>query len=262
MKRASAGKRNEMGLAASFFFGPPWNASSSIKFVSPKGVMMGINKGSRPQLPPHLSYKSALVLLPPSSIEAPIEALRRKHDRNFQRWPPHINLIYPFLNEPSASSKVIKARIQEALRSVKPIQLRLSSTGNFLHSKSSATVWISPEDSSDPECPMLRNLQAKLQTTFSECNADQRSFTPHLSIGQARGERGANALELEASRVMTDFTQSSKDEKIAQSVSEEPSKDASWSMEWKVDRVSVIERYGIKDRFKIVDEVLLDITPG
>ncbi|KAF2092392.1 hypothetical protein NA57DRAFT_23404, partial [Rhizodiscina lignyota] len=130
------------------------------------------------KLPPHFSYKSALVLLPPASLHPPIEDLRRKHDRNFHRWPPHINLIYPFLNQPSTSPETITPRIRDALCRITPIELRLTSAKHFLHSKSSATVWLNPE-----EC---QNLQANLQAAFSECDADQRGFTPHLSVGQAR----------------------------------------------------------------------------
>ena len=148
------------------------------------------------------------------------------------------------------------------LRGVKPIQLRLASTNHFLHSKSSATVWLSPEEYSDPECLMLRNLQAKLQSTFSECDADHRGFTPHLSVGQARGERGAKALEREADQVMVNFIQNRQEEDIGQDVQEQASNEVSWSLEWKIDRVFVIERHGFKNRFKIVDEIFLDVASG
>ncbi|KAB8342852.1 hypothetical protein FH972_022450 [Carpinus fangiana] len=53
------------------------------------------------RLPAHLSYKSALAILPPKQLRPPFDSLRHRHDRHFKRWPPHINLIYPFLDQPS-----------------------------------------------------------------------------------------------------------------------------------------------------------------
>lgn len=221
-----------------------------------------MSRRAAPQLPSHLSYKSALVLLPPSSIEAPIESLRKKHDRNFHRWPPHINLIYPFLNQPSSSLQTIKTRIQGAVGNGRHIELCLSSAGHFLHSKSSATVWLQPSEkdgANTSTCQTLLDLQAELQKEFAECNADDRPFTPHLSVGQARGGRAAEGLKAEVDQVMTDFV------KTSSSTSQGPhefndSGHGDWQLDWTVDRVFVIERQGFKDRFKIVEEVLLSET--
>lgn len=118
-----------------------------------------------PRLPTHLSHKSALVLLPPSSIAKPIEALRRKHDKHFDRWPPHINLIYPFLASPSVSvtrrdaddnllhqgdhlKLEIQSRIRDVAKKVQPFRIQLAADppGYFLHGKKSATVWLNPLD--------------------------------------------------------------------------------------------------------------------
>jgi len=202
-------------------------------------------------LPSYLSYKSALVLLPPASVQPPIEKLREQHDRNFDRWPPHINLIYPFLNQPSKSRQVITERVKNALRDIKPFCLQINSTSHFLHSKSSATVWLKPRDrDSDDQgaalCPTLLLLQAKLQEEFQECKADLRLFNPHLSIGQARGEKAAGALEAETEKTMACFVADGAVDQLLP-----------WSLNWDVDRVCVIEREGFKDRFRVVEEVLL-----
>ncbi|KAH7389829.1 2'-5' RNA ligase superfamily-domain-containing protein, partial [Pyrenochaeta sp. MPI-SDFR-AT-0127] len=145
------------------------------------------------QLPAHLSHKSALILLPPSSIAAPIEAVRRVHDKYFARWPPHINLLYPFLALPSVTigqgkgdlvflREEIRTRIQKVVGSIDAFRVALSadSPGTFSHSQRSKTVWLGPTTRS------IHQLQAALQAEFSECDADQRLFTPHLSVGQAR----------------------------------------------------------------------------
>ena len=45
---------------------------------------------------PTKTHTTAVVLIPPEAIQPPIQAIRRVHDRNFQRWMPHITLLYPF----------------------------------------------------------------------------------------------------------------------------------------------------------------------
>jgi hypothetical protein len=49
------------------------------------------------KMDPHLAsgakvVTSALAVLPPKSEWGPIQAVREKHDKAFERWPPHINL--------------------------------------------------------------------------------------------------------------------------------------------------------------------------
>ncbi|KAF1954702.1 hypothetical protein CC80DRAFT_493490 [Byssothecium circinans] len=200
------------------------------------------------QLASHLSHKSALALLLPPAVSAPIEAIRREHDKHFKRWPPHINLIYPFLASPSepqvdlaqgsespALKQDIQRRIKEAVRHVEPFHLSLSADppGIFSHSKRSKTVWLGPSTH------LVRELQAVLQNEFSECDADKRPYTPHLSIGQAHSDAGAQSLASEITKHVSGFTMSQP------------------TIDWYVDQVYVIERKGFHDRFKIVGAIKL-----
>ena len=41
-------------------------------------------------------YISAVVIIPPESLWAPIQEIRSVYDRQINRWMPHINLLYPF----------------------------------------------------------------------------------------------------------------------------------------------------------------------
>ena len=45
---------------------------------------------------PNKTHTTAVVLIPPESVQPPIQAIRSVHDRNFLRWMPHITLLYPF----------------------------------------------------------------------------------------------------------------------------------------------------------------------
>jgi hypothetical protein len=46
---------------------------------------------------PVKTHHTAVVAIPPPEVWSPIQAIRRQHDRNVQRWMPHITLIYPFM---------------------------------------------------------------------------------------------------------------------------------------------------------------------
>lgn len=212
--------------------------------------------GRPAELPIHLSHTSALVLLPPTTITPPIETVRRVHDKHFARWPPHINLIYPFLASPAdaasgeqqgESSKLkqdIYDRIKSVTKSIEPIHIRLSTTGTFHHGKKSKTVWLDPV----PLTGALKPLQNALQKEFSECDADQRPFTPHLSVGQANSDKGAQNLG-------DKIRKSIRDHLSRQSSDGEGSPEA--VLDWHVDEIYVIERKGYHGRFNIVGAIKL-----
>ncbi|KAH7071713.1 2'-5' RNA ligase superfamily-domain-containing protein [Paraphoma chrysanthemicola] len=201
------------------------------------------------QLPAHLSYKSALALLPPAHLTAPIEAVRKVHDRHFERWPPHINLLYPFLASPSTTTEQgdraqlkeeIRARIQHVVKSIQPfhISMHADSAGVFSHGKKSKTVWLGPSTQS------IQLLQSALQTEFAECDADQRPFKPHLSVGQAHSDKGATAVaEAIKNSVTEHLTHHDEVDAVA--------------LDWHVDKVFVIERKGYHGRFEVVDSIEL-----
>lgn len=197
------------------------------------------------RLPAHLAFKSALVLLPPPAIAPPIEAVRRVHDKNFARWPPHINLVYPFLASPADPlsrqlKEDIRSRIRKATEQLEPFHISLSANlvRQFSHSHKSKTVWLRP--STDH----VQQLQAALQAEFAECNADDRPFQPHLSIGQASSDAGVQELEGEIRRSIKEFNGAGDGKKPT-------------VLDWYVDTVYVIERQGYHDRFQVVGSIPL-----
>lgn len=87
----------------------------------------------------------------------------------------------------------------------------------------------------------VKALQKALQHEFSECNADIRAYVPHLSIGQAKRVEHVEGLKDEIEATMRSFCQT----------------ELEWGLAWLVDRITVIEREGQHDPFRIMGEVLL-----
>lgn len=43
------------------------------------------------------AYKCTIALVPPVQAWDSIQAIRQVHDEQYFRWPPHVNLLYPFI---------------------------------------------------------------------------------------------------------------------------------------------------------------------
>jgi poly(A) polymerase len=127
-------------------------------------------------------HQAAVVLIPPEELWGPIETLRSKHDRHYERWMPHVTLLYPFVPEEHFAEA--EALIAEALRGVTPFEVTLSGFSHFEH-RGSVTVWLRPEDQPHGA---LKSLQAILQAALPQCDEQgsksENGFTPHLSVGQ------------------------------------------------------------------------------
>lgn len=141
-------------------------------------------------MPLPTTHESAVVLIPPPEVWGPIQAIRRVHDRQFRRWMPHVTLLYPFLRREALAAA--RPEAEAALAAVEPFDLELARSDAFHHRGGTTTVWLAPEPKDE-----LVAVQAALLGRFPECDATARfasGFTPHLSVGQARGEDALAAL--------------------------------------------------------------------
>ncbi|QRN99832.1 DUF504 domain-containing protein [Archangium violaceum] len=127
-------------------------------------------------------HQAAVVLIPPEDAWAPIQSLRAVHDSQYERWMPHVTLLYPFVPEEYFGEA--EALIAEALRDIEPFEVTLSGFGHFEH-RASVTAWLRPEDRPHGA---LKALQSALEVALPHCDEQgrksERGFTPHLSVGQ------------------------------------------------------------------------------
>jgi hypothetical protein len=79
-----------------------------------------------------------------------------------------------------------------------------------------------------------------LQAEFTECNSDQRAFTPHLSLGQARTDKVVEQISKEIGNGVASLNHQEA---------------ATKSLDWCIDKVYVIERKGFHGRFTVVGSV-------
>jgi poly(A) polymerase len=142
-------------------------------------------------------YQSAIVIIPPDDVFPAIQKIRQKHDARFERWMPHITLIYGFLPE-SYFEEAVKI-ISPALSKLKPFTVTLTEFGTFTHRKS-CTAWLRPvvEPVETEHVQSLHELQSVLQNLFPQCDEQgkksSRGFTPHLSVGQFPNPETAHSM--------------------------------------------------------------------
>ena len=62
------------------------------------------------------SYADALCILLPEELHAPVNEFRVAHDKGYERWPPHITLLFPFCTPEAAPAaiRVIERALCEA----------------------------------------------------------------------------------------------------------------------------------------------------
>ena len=151
-------------------------------------------------------HQSAVVLSPPQSDWDAIQAIRKKHDRNFCRWMPHITLLYPFY--PKAEFEGVVDQLAVACKNVDAFELSFLHFQYFQHGRSSFTLWLVPE----PNAAVCA-LQEALWQAVPDCDDTQKhkdGFTPHLSVGQVRSRQDLDVLLPELQTHWTGLTVQAK----------------------------------------------------
>ena len=128
------------------------------------------------------THKTAVVVIPPDDLWAPIQALRKQYDRHFRRWMPHITLLYPF--RPLTEFERVAPILAQACRLKTPFEVRLRRIDYFPHYRHSATFYLVPEPAA-----AIKALHQALLNKLPDCSdmaLFAGGFTPHLSLGQTR----------------------------------------------------------------------------
>jgi len=139
---------------------------------------------------PEKTPKTAVVIVPPNRLWGPIQAIRKKHDRSVKRWMPHFTLIYPF--RPRHEFERLATALAAVCETIDPFDVTLEQFRIFVGGRDSYTVWLAPE----PPGPVI-HLQDVLWRVAPDCDDTRRydgGFTPHLSVGQVRGEKAMGRL--------------------------------------------------------------------
>lgn len=129
-------------------------------------------------------YTSAVVIIPPQEQWDSIQGIRKIHDRGYNRWMPHITLLYPF--RPKTEYPILEKTFNNTCNEIQSFELYLRDFKYFSHGHQNYTLWLDPEPAD-----LIIQLQADILKLVPDCNDVNKyksGFTPHLSVGQIKGE--------------------------------------------------------------------------
>ncbi|CAM1511097.1 Fc.00g086100.m01.CDS01 [Cosmosporella sp. VM-42] len=125
------------------------------------------------------SHDTALCLIPPRHLWPSIDRLRSLYDKAYGTWPPHVNLIYPFVR-PEVLSQA--ANILSLLDIVAHAQTRVQlEAPDTFNNKRYNTILLRPAHG--PSSKALSELRTNICAALSQ--SSQGRFQPHLTIAQS-----------------------------------------------------------------------------
>ena len=150
------------------------------------------NKVIRDRKAHHLT----VCMIPPAGYDHVwdrIGAMRKElRDPGYFRWPPHVNLLYPFLDYEHANRTLqeVAETLHTATKECPPFQVSMNAFGTF-GGKQRGVLWLYP-DSSDgiddmnhDELPLMK-LYDRLVQAFPMCDDLSKKasgrFNPHMTL--------------------------------------------------------------------------------
>ncbi|CAM4806452.1 unnamed protein product [Rotaria magnacalcarata] len=132
-----------------------------------------------------ISHRSALVILPTLNTWPLIDPCRQQYDPSFDRWPPHINLLWPFfdLADCEEDQENILLPLRLLLCQYESFSAEIDEIDSFVENK---TIYMKLNQHSENQ---VKQLQAQLVKLFPQCSKNNRhTYNPHMTIGQFENE--------------------------------------------------------------------------
>eukprot|EP00727_Mastigamoeba_balamuthi_P004738 m51a1_g14262 putative poly polymerase (275) ;mRNA; r:299392-300269 len=135
-----------------------------------------------PQHPATTSFKSAVAIVMPADICAPVQAIRRKHDAGFARWLPNVALVWPFAPVEEWERCRVVQRLADAVSRVQRFSLTLSEF-QWVDRAACSSLWLRADSTPQGSAERLRE---EIESVLGEYvrGAEGAAWTPRMLLGQ------------------------------------------------------------------------------
>jgi len=140
----------------------------------------------------HQTYRTALCIIPPNYLWQPIQEIRQQHDPAYERWMPHINIVYPFINTDQFTDFALTLRNAFRKHNVQPINIKLnaSNISHFDRKGNEFVMILLPNAETSSSLTQLYDIITSILPKIKDDNEtnetskhSRRPFTPHLTLG-------------------------------------------------------------------------------
>ncbi|KAL7629033.1 hypothetical protein AAE478_000551 [Parahypoxylon ruwenzoriense] len=151
----------------------------------------------KPSAFPIDSYDTALCIIPPRHLWTAVEALRSRYDKAYLKWPPHVNLVYPFVPVQGLSAAMESIISQFQARDVRnEPHVRLDAAGFFPKAKWN-TIFIHDQD--PVRASKLNDLRNAILGVLGHSPND---YQMHMTIAQSKGLDSPHRSTLEKAKLL------------------------------------------------------------
>ncbi|CEN62964.1 hypothetical protein ASPCAL09592 [Aspergillus calidoustus] len=143
-------------------------------------------------LPSLTSHETALCIIPPPHLVGDIERLRALYDKAHGRWPPHINLIYPFVDVENLTeaTEIVQSVLSRRKQDTR-IRVRLDKADCFAHKRHS-TIYRAESGSGNSGSGFQQLVELRKDIFDAFEHTPSQESTLHLTIGQSEPDDEAS----------------------------------------------------------------------
>lgn len=130
------------------------------------------------QLASTSTTNSACCILPPEELWPQIQQIRKQYDKSYEKWPPHINLLWPFVSKDQfyQASQALQAK----MNNMPSFSIILDT---FTYFEDSKYLFLVPSSSKE-----LQALHKVIVESFPDLAQEQTlregAYYPHMTVGQ------------------------------------------------------------------------------
>ncbi|CAF3432228.1 unnamed protein product [Rotaria socialis] len=127
-----------------------------------------------------ISHRSALAILPTLNTWPLIDPYRQQYDPSFDRWPPHINLLWPFfdLTDCEEDQENILLQLRLLLCQYESFSAGIDQIDSFVENK---TIYMKLNQQSENH---VKKLHAQLIKLFPQLSGNHKNrYNPSMTIG-------------------------------------------------------------------------------